>query len=168
MCSNCDEVSESLADKSRKEFIDNHYAGAFAQGGALTTDGLKHKATGQKFYDLSISYFKRTIEKFGSVASKCSDLQLVSRVLLLEEHTAPSETANAISSTLTDGLWNHYKRHLKDLFPQFTLVTDRASTLPCIAKASASAAKKAYGEKWVFGMSHYLNTIMKTVDLVRT
>lgn len=148
---------EEQAIGVRKSFMTQNYPNSLCFGGAVTTDGLKHKPTGSKFYDLSMMYF----EVIGEGTIQGPRLQLISRVLLLEEHTSHQETADAISATLADGLREKYDIELSDLLQKFTMVTDRASTLPCVAGASSSSAKCPYGEKWSPCMPHYLNTIMK-------
>lgn len=156
---------DELANSARTAFKNENLENAQMFGGALTTDGLKHKPTGKKFYDLSMMYFEILGE--GSIQGAC--LKLVSRVLLLEEHTAHTESAEAISVTLSSALRKRYNVELSKMLSNFTLVTDRASTLPVVAGASSSAAKCAYQEKWLFCMPHYLNTVMKrSIDACKT
>lgn len=47
------------------------------------------------------------------------------------------------------------------LMKTFTLVTDCATTLPCLIGASASSKKKPFGHNWMGCISHQLNTAMK-------
>jgi len=43
----------------------------------------------------------------------------------------------------------------------YTLVTDCASTMPCIVGASSSSSKVPFTEKWLGCITHQLNTVMK-------
>lgn len=91
------EVTE-LARCACDEFL-TQLSEALSAGGALTSDGLKNKITGKKFYNLCILYFKAEAKEGLAAPS----LKLVSRILMLEEHIAYKEDADSVSATLRNG-----------------------------------------------------------------
>lgn len=147
----------ALADKARKQFVREELSAMQALGGGACTDGLKNKKTGRKFYDFTVCYF--TIVK-GTVQDSRDRVVMQSRILVLEEHFG-AEDHERIKSTLSKALLDGYGIDLVQFLKQFTLVTDRASTLPCVAGASASNNKVAFGEKWSPCNCHHLDTVMK-------
>lgn len=149
-----------LAAQARLDFVDNQKQLAMSIGGGVTTDGLKEKKSGRKFYDISILYFSiippRTIGQRPSLTMR-------SRILLLEEHFG-AEDAVSIKQTLSGALKQKYPGlSIDKLSERFSFVTDRASTMPCVVGASASNNVHAFGDRWVWCEPHYLNTLMKTV-----
>lgn len=146
-----------LADVARRQFVKDEYPSLKESFGAsCTTDGLKCKYTGRKFYDLCMIY----LEEVSRGPMQRSGLMMKSRILLMEEHCG-SEDGSNICRTLTDALKMKYGIDFQLLSEKCCFVTDRASNMPTVVGASVSRGLVPYAEKWSWCCSHYINTIMK-------
>lgn len=146
----------SLADQARQQFVDVEYSSDVAYFGACTSDELKSKLTGKKFYDLCIT----SLVEVSKGMMERAGLMMRSRILLLEEHFGAEDGSN-ICRTLTDGLKGNYNLDFANFCRKYCFVTDRASNMPTAVGASISNSLVPYGEKWAWCCSHYINTVMK-------
>lgn len=153
-------VRNSIQKKAcelRTSFRENHLERVMELGGGATSDGLKEKMSGRKFYDMVLHYFD-----FGKPHPLTGEvsIEMKSRVMFLMEHTE-AETAVALRASFDTWLQEHHGVTLDEILQSFTFVTDCASTMPCIAGASSSSRRVPFTERWVGCIAHQLNTAMK-------
>jgi hypothetical protein len=134
---------------------------AKAFGGGMSSDGLKKKRTGVKYYDLTLHYFE--VEKFPELG-KDRLITLKTRMLFIAEHRSElGETAAAIRSTLEANLIADFGLTLSDLQEKFTLVTDWAATMPRIVGASVSETIAPSNLAWSACSAHQLCTVLRKI-----
>jgi hypothetical protein len=128
-------------------------------GGGMSSDGLKKKRTGIKYYDLTLHYFE--VETFSEIG-KDRLIALRTRMLFLAEHRGElGETAAAIRSTLESKLVADFGLTLSELQDRFTLVTDWAATMPRIVGASVSETMAPLNLAWSGCSAHQLCTVLR-------
>ena len=115
----------NLAGQARAQFLDEEYSSHVAHFGACTTDGLKSKLTGKKYYDPCITY----LVEISRGMMERPGLVMRSRILLLEEHSGAEDGSN-IRRTLTNALKAKYNLNFEKFYQKFCFVTDRASNMP--------------------------------------
>lgn len=120
---------------------------------------LERKIRGRKFFDFISHYFE-----FVNPHPVSSDVDIVmkSKLLFLMEHIC-AEDACSLRNSFNEWLKNLYDVDFADILHDFTFVTDCASTLPCIAKASSSSSKVPFNERWQGYICHQISTFMKRV-----
>lgn len=95
-------LTKSLKEKAaemRKDVRDLVIMKAVKVGGGITSDGLKQKLQGKKYYDLVLHFF--SFDK--NVLTGQTSVKMVSQVLLLEEH-AGKDDAKSIRNALDHAL----------------------------------------------------------------
>ena len=121
-------------------------------------ENLQFSLYDRKYYDLVLHF----VELKSHVITGKIDVKLHSRVLLLNEHRGPESVEN-IHAKLDEALKSKLGWSFDELLKTFTLVTDWASTPPCIVGASASSNRVPLGVKWIGCVVQQLNTLLKHV-----
>jgi hypothetical protein len=131
---------------------------AMAVGGGMSSDGLKKKRTGIKYYDLTLQYLHiGGTTYFG----KDREVSMRTRMLFLAEHNrSRGESATAIRRTLDDALLMRFSIDLTELQKSLCFVTDWATTMPNIVGASTSRTRGPLTLSWSGCSAHQLSTVL--------
>jgi hypothetical protein len=149
-----------MAQHEQAQDRDVSLPGAMLVGGGMSSDGLKKKRTGIKYYDLTLQYlWIGTPTQFG----KDREVSMQTRMLFLAEHDrSRGESSVAVRRTLDEALSKRFALKLSDLQSSFCFVTDWANMMPNIVGASTSRNKGPLTMSWSECSAHQLSTVLRT------
>ena len=126
-------------------------------GGVVSTDGVTLKVQDKQFYDLTLHYME-VIKS--SPFDPLPKFRIACKTLLLQEKKGEGN-AEQIRKLLGDALWDQYGCDIDALTKGFTMVTDNASMMARVARASVSTRLAPLSETWLGCLVHQINTAMK-------
>ncbi|KAI0559172.1 Ribonuclease H-like protein [Gracilaria domingensis] len=126
-----------IAKEKRESYRVEESKEVIGLGGGVTSDGLKNDVNGTK-----------------SAVRACIEDDFPYR-------TQRWGISTALRSAFDHALLTRLGVELDEFMKNFTFVTDCASNMACVVRASSSSQRVPFNEKWMGCISHQLNTAMK-------
>lgn len=117
---------KNIAVQKNESFAKDIIAEVVRFGGDITCDCLKQKYTNATYYDFTLHYIR-----VGLLRGEERKVDIICPVLMVKEHTDP-EGAVSIGHSLESALRTELGLDFETFMKDFTLVSDCASTLPCV------------------------------------
>jgi len=148
---------ERLAVQKRKNFARIFLESLESLGGAVTIDGVNLKVQGRHYYDFTVHHIDVVRPKSVLDLPK---FQLKTSTILFVEGP-PVGTANNIRSHLDSNLKSQFGTSFDAIQKNYTVVTDGAAVMACVAGSSVSRALAPLDQTWMRCHVHVLHNVMK-------
>lgn len=148
---------QKLAVRKRQEFAKLLQEKYNALGGAITIDGVNLKLQNRHYYDFTIHHFDM---KRSKAFLDAPVFGLKTTTILFIEGPAVGNAAN-IRHVLDSNLKRQFGMSFEAIQKNFSIVTDGAAVMACVAGSSVSRRLAPLDQTWMRCFVHVLNCVMK-------